>query len=107
MVAAPNREAGRHVLLSAAEIRAADAAAIAGGIPGIELMERAGEAVAEAALRRWPGRPALVLCGPGNNGGVPFTQPRPSPPLQLSCVRAWPAEGARPLSHPALASAHL
>ena len=70
MPAAPHREADRHALLSAAEMRAADAAAVAGGTPGIELMEQAGEAVAEAALRRWPGRPALVLCGPGNNGAI-------------------------------------
>ena len=76
MPAAPHREAGCHALLSAAEMRAADAAAIAGGTPGIELMERAGEAVAEAALRRWPGRPALVLCGPGNNGGDGFVAAR-------------------------------
>ncbi|HEY8013976.1 MAG TPA: NAD(P)H-hydrate epimerase, partial [Dongiaceae bacterium] len=76
MSRAPDREADRHALLSAAEMRAADAAAIAGGTPGIELMENAGEAVAEAALRRWPGRPALVLCGPGNNGGDGFVAAR-------------------------------
>ena len=57
-------------------MRAADAGAIADGIPGIDLMERAGEAVAEAALQRWPGRSALVLCGPGNNGGDGFVAAR-------------------------------
>ena len=34
------------------------------------LMERAGQAVAAAALRRFPGALRfVVLCGPGNNGG--------------------------------------
>jgi ADP-dependent NAD(P)H-hydrate dehydratase / NAD(P)H-hydrate epimerase len=73
---APDGDASRYALLSTAEMRAADAAAIAGGIPGIELMERAGAAVAEAALARWPGRGALVLCGPGNNGGDGFVAAR-------------------------------
>ena len=42
-------------------------------IPSIELMERAAEAVAEAALELLPARPgkcrAAVFCGAGNNGG--------------------------------------
>lgn len=76
MAAAALTEADRHQLLSVAEMRAADAAAIARGIPGIELMERAGAAVAEVALTRWPGRGALVLCGPGNNGGDGFVAAR-------------------------------
>lgn len=57
-------------------MRAADAAAIAGGIPGRRLMERAGIAVASEAARRWPGRGMLVLCGPGNNGGDGFVTAR-------------------------------
>lgn len=39
------------------------------GIPGIELMERAGAALASAALRLLPPGPVAILCGPGNNGG--------------------------------------
>jgi hydroxyethylthiazole kinase-like uncharacterized protein yjeF len=66
----------RHALLSVAEMRAADAAAIAGGESGGNLMERAGAAVAEAALAHWPGRSVLVLCGPGNNGGDGFVAAR-------------------------------
>ncbi|MFN5759591.1 MAG: NAD(P)H-hydrate epimerase, partial [Sphingomonadaceae bacterium] len=50
-------------------MRAAEAAAIAAGVSVDRLMERAGHALAEAVWRFGGGRPALVLCGPGNNGG--------------------------------------
>jgi len=56
-------------ILTAAAMRAAEDEAIAAGIPSGELMDRAGTAAAEAAWRRSGGAPALVLCGPGNNGG--------------------------------------
>jgi NAD(P)H-hydrate epimerase len=40
------------------------------GIPGYELMKRAGAAVYTAAAKRWPdARRWVVFCGPGNNGG--------------------------------------
>ncbi len=56
-------------ILTAAEMRAAEAAAIAAGTPVEELMERAGKGAAEAIWRFAGPLPALVLCGPGNNGG--------------------------------------
>jgi hydroxyethylthiazole kinase-like uncharacterized protein yjeF len=57
------------VVLTAAEMRAAEEAAIAAGTPVETLMERAGIAAAEAIWRYAGPIPALVLCGPGNNGG--------------------------------------
>lgn len=56
-------------VLTAAEMRAAEAAAIAAGTPASRLMERAGAAAAEAIWRFAGPLPTLVLCGPGNNGG--------------------------------------
>lgn len=63
-------------LLSVAEMGQADALTIEGGTPGIDLMEHAGVAVAEAVMRRWPEHPVAVLCGPGNNGGDGFVAAR-------------------------------
>lgn len=54
-----------------------DRAAAASGLSGYGLMERAGQAVAAAALRRFPGaRRFAVLCGPGNNGGDGYVAAR-------------------------------
>ena len=58
-----------HEILTVAEMAAADRAAIAAGTPGGALMERAGAGVAQAIAERFPPRPTVVLCGPGNNGG--------------------------------------
>ena len=53
-------------ILTTAQIRSAEMAASCGMA---ELMERAGRSLAEAALRFAGPMPALILCGPGNNGG--------------------------------------
>ena len=56
-------------ILTAAEMRATEEAAIGHGVSAEILMERAGAAAAEAIWRYAGPLPALILCGPGNNGG--------------------------------------
>ncbi|MEI2387992.1 NAD(P)H-hydrate dehydratase [Breoghania sp. JC706] len=64
-------------VLSVAEMGEADRRTIAGGVPGIDLMEAAGRGVADAVAARQPlGRRIVVLAGPGNNGGDGFVAAR-------------------------------
>ncbi|WP_295077306.1 NAD(P)H-hydrate dehydratase [Tabrizicola sp.] len=69
-------------LLTAAQMRAIEQAAIASGeVTGLELMERAGRGVVKAIFEEWPelqatSHRAVVLCGPGNNGGDGFVVAR-------------------------------
>ncbi|MBW6506667.1 MAG: NAD(P)H-hydrate dehydratase [Rhodobacteraceae bacterium] len=67
-------------LVTSAQMRAIEAAAIASGaVTGLGLMERAGAAVVAAITAEWPGLAparAVVLCGPGNNGGDGFVVAR-------------------------------
>ncbi len=67
-------------VLTAAEARGLDGRSIASGrVSGAALMQRAGDAVAEAIAARW-GEPlawrVLVLCGAGSNGGDGFVAAR-------------------------------
>ncbi len=64
------------VLLSAAQMRAAEAAAIDSGVSSAALMEKAGDAVAQVVQKGWSKRPAVVVSGPGNNGGDGFVAAR-------------------------------
>src|SRR5215831_9211211 len=64
-------------ILTTQEMGEADRLTIAGGIAGIELMENAGRAVADAvAARHPPGSRITVVAGPGNNGGDGFVAAR-------------------------------
>lgn len=63
-------------ILTAAQMRAAEAACAASGTSLAELMELAGRAAADAAWRMAAGAPVLVLCGAGNNGGDGYVAAR-------------------------------
>ncbi len=79
-------------LLTAAQMRAIEQSAIdSGEVTGLELMERAGRGVVEAIFEWRPElaegeRSAVVLCGPGNNGGDGFVVAR------LLKERGWAVE---------------
>jgi hydroxyethylthiazole kinase-like uncharacterized protein yjeF len=62
-------EAKPDQVLTVAEMRMAEQAAIEAGSSVSELMERAGRGAAQWVRRVAMGRPVTVLCGPGNNGG--------------------------------------
>ncbi|MBY6122054.1 NAD(P)H-hydrate dehydratase [Mameliella alba] len=69
-------------LLTSAQMRQIEQAAIdSGAVTGLELMERAGAGVVDAVFEEWPelgqgAHRAVVLCGPGNNGGDGFVVAR-------------------------------
>ncbi|WP_417280472.1 NAD(P)H-hydrate dehydratase [Celeribacter sp.] len=79
-------------ILTAAQMRAIEQAAIdSGEVTGLDLMERAGAGVVEAVMAEWPelalsSYKAVVLCGPGNNGGDGFVIAR------LLKQRGWAVE---------------
>ncbi|MEI4470373.1 NAD(P)H-hydrate dehydratase [Frigidibacter sp. MR17.24] len=76
-------------LFDGPRMRALEARAMASGqVTGAALMERAGQGVVAAVLDRWPaldrpGARALLLAGPGNNGGDGFVVAR------LLAARGW------------------
>lgn len=63
-------------VLSAGQMRAAERVAIKSGTASAALMEAAGGKAANIAMRAFEKRPAVVICGPGNNGGDGFVVAR-------------------------------
>jgi hydroxyethylthiazole kinase-like uncharacterized protein yjeF len=63
-------------ILTAERMRSAEQLAIEQGISASMLMERAGAALAQAIVQFAGKRPALILCGPGNNGGDGYVAAR-------------------------------
>ena len=109
-------------LLTATRMRETERAAIEnGGVSGLQLMKRAGAGVLEMILRKWPAlaaapRSAVILCGPGNNGGdgyvvatllhdlgwwvrvYAYGDPAKLPPDARACCGDWMGRGeVRPL----------
>lgn len=94
-------------LVSPQEMASADAAAISAGTPAEVLMDRAGRAVARAAIEVAGGRydrRALVVCGKGNNGGDGFVAARRllQEGVKVTCVLVGDASDL-----PAAAQHHL
>lgn len=73
------------------QVRDLDRRAIAGGISGYELMQRAAAACWREIAQRWPlARNIHVVCGPGNNGGDGFEIARLAAASHCT-VRVWQA----------------
>jgi hydroxyethylthiazole kinase-like uncharacterized protein yjeF len=86
-------------ILTAEQMRAAEQAAIDGGTSVERLMGRAGAALAEAAYRFAGPLPALILCGPGNNGGDGYVAARHlaerGAPVRVAALAEPASEAAR------------
>lgn len=88
--------------IGAEAMAGADKRAQALGVPGRQLMEHAGTAVAAAAKAlaeatgRWGRGPILVLAGPGNNGGDGFVAARQLARAGASVVAVLVSTAARP-----------
>lgn len=86
-------------ILTAEQIRTAEARAIEAGTAETTLMERAGAALAEA-VRLYAGpRETLILCGPGNNGGDGYVAAHHLAehgyPVRIAALAEAKAEAAR------------
>ena len=102
-------EAASRSPIGGAAMTGTDRRAQMAGVPGIELMEQAGMAVAAVAralaeLRgTWGRGPVLLLCGPGNNGGDGYVAARhlaaTSATLAVVLCSATPRPGTPDAAH--------
>lgn len=90
-------------ILTAAEMRAAERALFDSGVPEYDVMVRAGRAAAEIIWRAGGHRDALVLCGPGNNGGDGYVIARTLKELGVPVRVAALADPATPSARQARA----
>ena len=82
-------------MLDAERMRAVDAWAIEErGVPSLDLMETAGEAVAEAAAELARSGRVAVVCGKGNNGGDGLVAARilAGTGFEVDTLLLWPAD---------------
>ena len=89
-------------VLGAFETRSAEGRAMSRGLDSVTLMERAGAAAARAILAFDPVPSAVVLCGPGNNGGDGYVVARY---LKAAGVAVTVAAAGPPQRNPAAAAA--
>lgn len=87
-------------VLTADEMQVAERAC---GVPLDALMERAGQALADAVIRFGMGQPVLIACGPGNNGGDGYVAARCLAGLGVSVRVAASAEPTTDLARQARA----
>ena len=78
-------------LYTAAQVRAMDRYAIDKlGVPGLELMHRAGESAFHVIRERWPKvRRIVIVCGAGNNAGEGYVVARFSGYWMIFVVKVW------------------
>ena len=82
-------------LLDAEQMRETDSWAIeTRGIPSLDLMERAGEGLADVVTRHAPAGRVAVVCGKGNNGGDGLVAARllRQAGRQVDVLLVWPGE---------------
>ena len=96
------RQSAARAAISAETMTGTDRRAQAQGIPGLELMEHAGTAVAAVAramierTERTDKGPVLILAGPGNNGGDGFVAARRLAEWGVPVVAVLVATESRP-----------